>query len=77
MELKYVFKWWRLSILIIVVSIVITSILLSGKRILDIPRYIMPGIQIFLLGGLMIWLSILDKEVETQYSRPLRELREF
>lgn len=76
MDLTYVFKWWKLSIPVVVVSIMVALVLLSGERVLNVPLYVMGGFQISVLGCLMIWLSLLDKSIEMEYHKTLRELKD-
>jgi uncharacterized membrane protein HdeD (DUF308 family) len=75
-ELSYTFKWWKLSVAIVVVSILVAFNLLIGKKIFHFPRYIIPGFQIFVLGVLMIRLSLRDRNLELEFRKTLRELKE-
>jgi uncharacterized membrane protein HdeD (DUF308 family) len=76
MELSFSMKWWILSFTIVVVSILVAFNLLIGKRIFEFPRYIIPGIQMLVLGVLMIWLSLRDRNLEMEFRKTLRELKE-
>lgn len=74
-ELTFSYKWWKISVVIVVVSILVAFNLLSGKRIFHFPRYVFPGIQMLVLGALMIWLSLQDRILEMEYRKTLRELK--
>lgn len=76
MELSFSFKWWKLPVAIVVVSILVAFNLLIGKRIFHFPRYIIPGFQILVLGVLMIWLSLRDRNLEMEFRKTLQELKE-
>lgn len=74
-ELTFSYKWWKISVVIVLVSILVAFNLLSGKTLFQFPRYVFPGIQMLVLGSLMIWLSILDRVLEVEYRKTLGELR--
>lgn len=76
MELMFANNWWRVAVMVVVVSVLVAFNMLAGRSIFDFPRYIIPGFQILVLGGLMIWLSVLDKNLATEYRKTLRELKE-
>lgn len=74
-ELTFSYKWWKISVVIVLVSILVAFNLLSGKTLFQFPRYVFPGIQMLVLGSLMIWLSLLDRVLEVEYRKTLGELK--
>lgn len=75
-EMKYAFKWWWLSVITGFGSLYISYLVITGYDMAGLPLSSPFAILILLLGLLMIWLSILDKRIEREYRKTLKELRE-
>jgi uncharacterized membrane protein HdeD (DUF308 family) len=75
LELKYAFRWWWLSIITGLFSLFTSFMIISKRQIDGIPVSVFIGIQVLALGILMIWLSVLDRRIEKEYRKTIRELR--
>ncbi len=74
-EIKYAFKWWGISVLILIYSIFTAYLVVRKTEMLGISLSVWIGLQILALGILMVWISIIDRKIAIEYKRTLQDLK--
>lgn len=74
LEMKYIFTYWWMAAVTLLISGGVAYFIASDKMFPGLS--IIVSIYLLMLGVLMVWLSILDRRIEKEYRKTLRELRE-
>lgn len=73
-DMKYIFSYWWMAAVTMLISVGVAYFIVTNKMFPGLSKIV--SVYLFMLAMLMIWLGILDRRIEKEYKKTLRELRE-
>jgi len=74
-DVKYQFEWWWLNLILLAYSLFTAYLVVGRLRAWDMPMNMWTGIQVLLLGCMMIWLALTDRRIAQEFRKTLDELK--
>jgi uncharacterized membrane protein HdeD (DUF308 family) len=74
-DVKYQFEGWWLNLILLAYSLFTAYLVVSRQPIWGIPINIWTGIQVLLLGLMMIWLAVTDRRISLEFKKTLDQLK--
>lgn len=74
-DMRYQFRFWWLSILLVLLSVYCTYLIVTGNSSMGFSTSVFTALQLILMGVLMVWMGLLDKKTEAEYRKTLNELK--
>ena len=74
-DVKYQFGWWWLNLILLAFSLFTAYLVVGRLRLWTLPINVWTGIQVMLLGCMMIWLALTDRRIAQEFRKTLDELK--